>query len=143
MATKSQRRGKDAALVSRITDALQSELQARFGPPFDVEVTILDPYVLGDQKVTAEAVIGFELEERLVDVIIYTVRDLPTPKPLPSSTLLETGRRGATVYNFDLPAQVRDAVKEALADAFDISPVDYGKVSTNGYDAAQQLSAAQ
>jgi hypothetical protein len=68
-------------------------------------------------KVTTEAVIGFELEERFVEVIIYTTRDLPKPKPLPSSTLLETGGRGATVYNFDLAWLVRNAVKETTAPA--------------------------
>jgi hypothetical protein len=121
MATKNRRprdqkrgRAEDAALVSRIADALNPALELSLGGA----ATIQDP-VDPPPEDTAWASICFELEERLVDVVIATPRE-PKPKASGSLLLLETGGPGATVYNFDLAARVRDAVKDVLGSTFDV-----------------------
>jgi hypothetical protein len=106
---------EDAALVLRIAEGLKAPLELSLGVAATINVHPPSgrPWL---------ASIGFDLEERIVDVEIIDIAQDETHRPVPVSAggKLETGGPGATVYNLDLTARVRDAVKDALRSAFDV-----------------------
>jgi hypothetical protein len=116
------RRRADPTLVWRIANTLKASLHRSLGVnALITQENPLDPAVEG--WVTAEARIDFEFKKWLVEIYICT--PLGPEGEVRWSRLLETGGPGATVYNFDLAARLRDAVKEALRrSAFDVDLID-------------------